>query len=339
MKKCGYCLNEVTAFDEIAMGFVFSDTMWFCSQCAGGPMNVVASKHARKSRYAKDIEMIRDAKAGFKFGCDPELFVKDDKGRYVSAEGLIPGTKDTPYPVKHGAVQVDGMAAEFNIDPAENFEDFNRNIQAVMGQLKAMLPKGYTLDAVPAVTFDGDVWDASPEHSKELGCMPDMDAWTGQVNPPPHDPVNPHLRTASGHIHIGWTEEADIVNDAQHIMNCRDLVKQLDWYLGGWSVKTDTDPTRRRLYGKAGACRYKSYGVEYRVLSNFWITSRSHRLNVWNRLQTAIDDMRRAVIADQFGELVNQKLISSINESSIDAAIADSFRYPVLSLDTSYRRF
>src|SRR3546814_10561962 len=80
---------------------------------------------------------------GLTVGCDPELFVMNTDGEFVSAEGLIPGTKSEPYPVKFGAVQVDGMAAEFNIDPVDNYNDFSRNVKEVRKQLKAMLPKGY----------------------------------------------------------------------------------------------------------------------------------------------------------------------------------------------------
>ena len=48
-------------------------------------------------------------------GADPELFVKKD-GVVVSGHDLIQGTKADPFPVQDGAVQVDGMALEFNIE-------------------------------------------------------------------------------------------------------------------------------------------------------------------------------------------------------------------------------
>jgi hypothetical protein len=41
------------------------------------------------------------------------------------------------------------------------------------------------------------------------------------------------------------------------------------------------------LYGKAGACRYKTYGVEYRTLSNFWVLSTDLRREVWERTMAA----------------------------------------------------
>lgn len=272
-----------------------------------------------------------DAMPGFTFGCDPELFIKDHNGRHVSAEGLIPGTKAEPYKVNGGAVQVDGMAAEFNIDPVTTFDEFNANITRVMKTLKTMLPTGYTLDASPAVTFDADVWAASPEKAKELGCSPDFNAWTGDVNAVPECLEAPTLRTASGHIHIGWTED-EPEDNLQHIMNCRDLVKQLDWFLGGWSLQLDPSPTRRLLYGKAGACRYKSYGVEYRVLSNFWLKSASTRLVVWNRMQMAIHKMRSQFMPDKAG-VHNPLLIDMINKSARNTDLEAGYRYPLTSIN------
>lgn len=270
---------------------------------------------------------IMPAMDGFLFGCDPELFVTNEKGEFVTAEGLIPGTKQEPHKVTYGAVQVDGMAAEFNIDPVSSFEDFDRNITAVTKQLKAMLPKGYNLECVPSIVFDKEHWEDAPDEAKQLGCTPDFNAWTGEVNPPPYLPENPRLRTASGHLHIGWTDDAD-TSSTEHLDNCRDLVKQLDWYLGGWSIHVDKDKTRRELYGKAGACRYKPYGVEYRVLSNFWLKNKATRLGVWNRMQTAIWDMAKSFVPGKAADF-NNVLIQTINSSERSALLERKFEYPL----------
>lgn len=274
---------------------------------------------------------------GFTFGCDPELFVFDPEGRPVPAD-MIPGTKDNPHKVEFGAVQRDGFAAEFNIDPAPTFKEFNRNIAAVMKQLEGFLPKGHTLQTVPSVVFDKDVFDAARDDIKELGCQPDFNAWTGEVNPPPADLENPYMRCAAGHLHIGWTEGAGL-DDIQHIMNCRDLVKQLDWYLGGWSLKMDNDPSRRSLYGKAGACRLKDYGVEYRVLSNFWITNTQRRLAVWNRLQSAINSMVKGFLPDKIPNEYNNALIAAIDSTTRNKGLERDFRYPLMTMDPSYHRY
>lgn len=277
-----------------------------------------------------------DAMPGFQFGCDPELFVVNDKDELVCPD-FLPGTKQKPYPVEHGAVQRDGMAAEFNIDPAKTYQEFDRNITAVMKQLEGFLPAGYKLLTTPSAVFTKEVFDAAPDDAKSLGCSPDFNAWTGEVNPPPKDPSNPYLRTASGHLHVGWTEDADM-SSLQHIMNCRDLVKQLDWYLGGWSLKLDRDSQRRRLYGKAGSCRFKPYGVEYRVLSNFWLMNDNRRRTVWNRMNQAIWDMRNYYVPERMEKFhFNQILITSIDTSHRNPSLEEQIRYPLATIDTEWK--
>lgn len=278
------------------------------------------------------------AMADFKFGADPELFVYDtSREKFVTAAGLIPGTKEEPYKVRGGAVQVDGMAAEFNIDPVNTFYDFNKNFHTVIDELGRMLPKDHVLRAVPSVQFDQDEWDKAPEVAKELGCSPDYNAWTGEVNPPPEYKAAPTLRTAAGHLHIGWTEDDDSVD---HILNCRDLVKQLDYFLGAWSINKDPDPLRRKLYGKAGACRYKPYGVEYRVLSNFWVLTTPGRREVWNRMQKAIWEMQNRFLPEKTKRFdFNDRLVRSINESVLDPQIVRHFKFPIGSLNDGYSKF
>jgi hypothetical protein len=295
----------------------------------------LAKKALDKRKEMQVPEKVLEAREGFKFGCDPEGFIKNTKtGAFVTAEGLIPGTKLEPHKVKYGAVQVDGMAAEFNIDPVDNFKDFNRNIQAVINQLQKMLPADHELVWIPAVIFAEEDFNNAPDKAKELGCSPDFNAWTGDVNPPPADPDNPFLRTASGHLHIGWSDGEDCT-DPQHLLNCNDLVKQFDWFLGGWSVKHDPGSTRRRLYGRAGACRYKPYGVEYRVLSNFWVGSRTTRLAVWNRMQLAINAMAKQFFPDSAPSAYNTLLQAGINDGRLNPELVRSYNYPLVEMEAT----
>lgn len=330
------CVN--CGIPALAVNMVPLATGWYCQTCAPSFQAQGLQSNTLPKKGTREVTApVINAKEGFLFGSDPEMFVHDPEGRVVSAAGLIPGTKEEPFVVEFGAVQVDGMAAEYNITPVSTFADWNRNHQKVQDQLLALLPKGYTLEAVPSVKFEASVFDSSPDIAKALGCSPDFDAWTGELNAPPNLPDDPYLRCAGGHIHFGWTEDADF-GDAQHIMNCRDLVKQLDWYLGGWSLKSDPDPTRRRLYGKAGACRYKTYGVEYRVLSNFWITTKEKRLAVWNRMQLAIHDMREANLAER-AKKHNAQLVAAINTSTRDKGLESFYKFPLTTTDHSYARF
>src|SRR3546814_8173445 len=73
--------------------------------------------------------------------CDPEIFMFKN-GVPVSAHNAVPGTKYDPYKVKNGAVQVDGMALEFNIDPSHTEEEFVSSVQSVLATLKEMVQIG-----------------------------------------------------------------------------------------------------------------------------------------------------------------------------------------------------
>ena len=65
-------------------------------------------------------------------GADPEVFVTDKNNQFVSAFNMVPGDKAKPYPVPFGAVQVDGMALEFNIEPASTRQEFIHNITCLL---------------------------------------------------------------------------------------------------------------------------------------------------------------------------------------------------------------
>lgn len=269
-----------------------------------------------------------EAMDGLTFGADPELFVINREGHFVSAEGLIPGTKEEPYKVDGGAVQVDGVAAEFNIDPVTNFTDFKKNMRGVQKQLKAMLPKGYDLVCTPTAVFRPEEWSEVPEKSKILGCSPDYNAWTKRPNPSPKGREG--IRHAGGHIHIGWTDKATTADEA-YTSACIDLVRQLDWYLGAWSVMKDADKDRRSAYGKAGSLRFKPYGVEYRTLSNFWLKDDTVMKETWNRLQKAIHAMSNNYQPVNYSTF-NETLVRAINDSDLNSTVFRSFNYPIRSV-------
>lgn len=256
-------------------------------------------------------KVIKSLPAGMLLGADPELFIfrGDDP---VSAHNLIPGSKAKPSPVPGGALQPDGTAAEFNINPSATFEEFNDNIVTVLHHLQAQLPGDCHLRAQSVVVWPEDYFNSLPYSAKELGCMPDHDGWTGRINPKPKLKTSPTLRTAAGHVHIGWTQDAEITVD--HVKDAREMIKLMDWHVGTWSCTVDQDKIRRSLYGKAGACRYKSYGVEYRTLSNFWVLDEELRLEVWNRTVDACEEFAAGQRRD-WSQLSNEveNLMSIIN--------------------------
>lgn len=209
-------------------------------------------------------------------GADPELFVSK-AGTPISAHGLVKGTKKEPLRVEEGAVQVDGTALEMNIDPAATEGEFLFRITRVRSQLEDMMRSAdpeLSFNITPSVVYPKDIFDAIPEEARELGCEPDYNAYTGDMNPRPDSSLLKGLetmRTGAGHVHIGWTSGADPLSPA-HFADCRTITRLLDSSLGRAARGWDTDSRRSKLYGAPGAFRPKHYGLEYRSLSNAWLT-------------------------------------------------------------------
>lgn len=238
-------------------------------------------------------------------GADPEMFAFVN-GVAVSAYGLIPGTKDAPFRVDGGAVQVDGMALEFNIDPAKNEQEFINNLNRVMHTMKLMVPE-HTVLAVPVAEFGAEYIAAQPREATQLGCNPDFDAWAdGGVNDPPNCEMP--FRTGAGHVHIGWTQDANMYG-SKHMEKCIDVIKQLDFFLGLPSLFYDKGVKRRTMYGKPGCFRPKSYGAEYRVLSNQWLESDALMAWVFRNTKAAMD---RIEAGDLVFKKVSEKILNNL---------------------------
>lgn len=222
----------------------------------------------------------------FLLGADPEVFVRKN-GKPVSAHGMIEGTKSSPKKTSNGAVQVDGMALEFNIDPVHyrRFDEFNYNIVKTIRDLKELAGE-VSIIPEPVQVFGEEFMAEQPDEAKELGCDPDFNAYTGEENPRP-DGDRP-FRTGAGHVHIGWGADIPVEN-REHFEICQEFVKVLDSTVGMYMTYIDRDPRRRELYGKAGAFRVKPYGVEYRTPSNVWIKNKSRRQMMHFLLGYAID--------------------------------------------------
>lgn len=246
-------------------------------------------------------------------GCDPEVFVKRGDVFY-SAHGLIPGNKSNPHKVQQGAVQVDGMALEFNIDPAASENEFCINVQTVFNTLKMMVPE-YEVVAVPVADFDINYMASQPDEALELGCDPDFNGWTLSANDKPDG--NRPFRTASGHVHIGWTDGED-VTDHGHFSRCGAVARQMDFFLGLPSLLYDGDTRRRSMYGAGGCFRPKTYGAEYRTLSNAWLNNDNLIKWVFRNVQ---EGMKRLMDGDCLDER-HGNVSDIINQSDLKRALA-----------------
>ncbi len=197
----------------------------------------------------------------FMIGADPEVFLGDETG-VRSVIGKVGGTKENPRPMPLGegfAVQEDNVALEFNIPACGNKAAFVEAIAKATGFLQDVMNKhhGLKFDKRSAVSFpDSEFYDPA---AFVFGCEPDYNAWTKKRNPRPSS-SDKNLRSCGGHIHIGFDG-----------FDPHEVVKGMDLFAGVPSILMDKGELRKQLYGKAGAFRKTSYGVEYRPLSNFWI--------------------------------------------------------------------
>lgn len=238
-------------------------------------------------------------------GADPEVFVRAG-GKFVSAHNMIAGSKHEPFPVQNGAVQVDGMALEFNITPASTPHDFVYNINTVRRQLERMIPKDHVLSISAAADFDPEYMAKQPEDAKKLGCEPDFNAYSRQINPSPEQ--HPTMRVAGGHVHLGWGEDFEPFS-ISHFDACCTVVKQLDFWLGLPSIILDHDTKRKQMYGKAGAFRPKPYGVEYRTLSNFWIENDDLIGLVFNNTKAGFTMLAEGTdLSEKYGDICQQTI-------------------------------
>ena len=246
-------------------------------------------------------------------GADPELFLTDDNGKYISAIGKIGGSKMFPRKIDDygSAVQEDNVAVEFNIPPAESVKEFITNLYRPLSYLnKHAASMNLKLSIVPSAKFDWDQLD-NPT-AMMFGCSVDFNVWTGKPNPRPEAKGdNRNLRTCGGHLHLSW--------DEPNLEERRELVRTMDLFLGVPSVLIDNDSMRRVLYGRAGAYRPKPYGVEYRVLSNFWIKNLDRMRWAFEQSHRAIQFLRQG---HKIGGEIKTTILSAINNNNIDAAKA-----------------
>lgn len=211
-----------------------------------------------------------------KVGTDCELFLRDAHGLPMPVTGLLGGTKNKPRSVLGGkgfAVQEDNVMAEFNIPASDSAKGFSSNIGKMLSFLQmTMAEKELSLSIVPSMKFHPSQL-ASPQ-AEAIGCEPDFCVWTQSENEiNKQNPLLLDTRSAGGHVHVSYLYN----KKAPNITSIEPFVAALDIGLGLASVIIDKDTTRKKLYGKAGAFRPKEYGVEYRVLSNWWITTDHYR--------------------------------------------------------------
>lgn len=101
------------------------------------------------------------------------------------------------------------------------------------------------------------------------------------------------------------------------------IIPLLDLFVGIPSVLVDRDPNasiRRKVYGRAGEYRLPKYGIEYRTLSNFWMTSYPLM-----SLFTGLARMAQLTAAEEYHKEGSTAYIwEGIDRKDVERAINDS---------------
>lgn len=196
-------------------------------------------------------------------GSDPEYFVTKKNKIIPGTPSLIPGTKKDPYKLtRQVSIQLDNVLAEVTHVPGRTSGNFASLVYSAFDvALDFLADRGMSIAPTSSYVFQED--QLQDPHCKVFGCEPDFSAdYRDPVTP--IDPTKAGgLRTASGHIHLGFD---NTLNMYQKIM----LVKILDATLALPLLKVNNDPRRRTLYGQASRFRNTPYGIEYRTLDNSW---------------------------------------------------------------------
>ncbi len=250
-------------------------------------------------------------------GADPEVFFEDLKtNKIISAEGLIGGSKNDPKPLaKKGCfIQEDNIMAEYNIPPCNSLDDFIHNINYVRNHLN-LLAKEHNAKLSKKSSSLIEEKYLNTKQAKMFGCDPDYNVYLQTVNDPV--PSNTNFRSCGGHIHVGFNVDDFVDDDITDIVE--KIVKAMDFTLGLESVILDLDVNRRTTYGKSGNFRFKSYGVEYRTLSNFWTKDTQGMKWAFEKTFKAIELVNSGLI-DYLDNTYSNQVQKAINQSDVKLA-------------------
>ena len=222
-------------------------------------------------------------------GADVEEFVVQG-GAVVSVQGMLGGSKEHPLWVEGGNLQEDNVLAEYATVVCSTLEDFKESLSSVRKSMQSKLwAQGATLLPTATHTFPVAYLQRCGTQAVTMGCSEEYRAGDGLLIPPP-SPFQ-GLRTAGGHVHVGYDHPSEQVSV--------DIVKAMDYMLGLWSLLHDPDTERRVMYGKAGSHRIKAYGVEYRALSNFWSRDTQMIEQVYHRAMWCVNNHHQAHLLNE----------------------------------------
>lgn len=228
---------------------------------------------------AKKSNFVHDVSCTFgQLGADPELFVEDGDGKLLPAFKFL-GSKSNPtigpsfveaYGMDVGRRNIywDGFQCEFDVYPEGCLSHVIDSIRAgLLGtQIAAreVCPKA-KLSIQSVYPIAQQILEEEDEKFVQFGCNPSLNVYglsgkreDGRLVP---------FRAAGGHIHLGiGHKDPEVVTR---------IIKGLDAIVGVMCVSlfaSFDSPVRREYYGLPGEYRKPAHGLEYRTLSNGWLS-------------------------------------------------------------------
>ena len=250
----------------------------------------------------------------FQIGSDPEIFAEKKDGTLIPAFLFLP-SKEKPATTPTAGFSVyggnsmywDGFQAEFTTKAnnclGHHGDSIASGIKGVYNAVKAKFPDA-RLSMRSVFHIPQDMLQTADEEYVAFGCMPSINAYGLKVDMPPARDVP--FRSAGGHIHFGTGKLTQA--------KATPMVKALDAILGVACVSLFAefdDPNRRKLYGLPGEYRLPPHGLEYRPLSNAWL---SHPVI----MNLVIDLARKCVI---FGRDDWMKHWNALEEETLNTII------------------
>lgn len=148
---------------------------------------------------------------------------------------------------------IDGLCLEIPTKPVETLQQIKEEIDAYIDifEIREHLIPDFVIPNI----FDR-YGKNIPKKDLEMGCQPEFGLDGMVIEKKKRIP----MRSAGGHIHIDYNKDN------------LELIEALDCsiLLVDYLIDTEKKALRMTNYGRPGAHRPKSYGVEYRSLSNQW---------------------------------------------------------------------
>lgn len=241
--------------------------------------------------------------------------------QYIPATAYnTPGEKGNAVPVvagRHviGSYHRDNISVEIQSLICHSAAELSSNVRELRAEIQSVYTKSIdaALIAIPGARYKKEMLQL-PE-ALEMGCEPDVDAYTGEVIPGPKARDMGSLRTFGAHLHIGGLDDTD--NEFR-----MEVVKLLDASIGACLARYEdamgnsNGRARRRFYGRAGRMRFKPYGLEYRTPSPIWVRTLDEK---GGGLHTCICDWVTMAVSSV--ELGKTTAYFKIDESIVQDAI------------------